>query len=971
MTQRCFSFAVVALFAAAINVFAQGNPTGSIIGHVSDTDGLAVPGVTVTAVSPVLQGSRTAVTSANGDYIIPFLPAGAYEVTFELQGFATVKRTITVKLADTQPLNAEMKVAALSETVTVTAAATDVGTTRTVTTTLKADNVELIPIGRTLEAAALMAPAASDNGPAGNIMISGALSYDNLNLVNGVDVNENLRGQARPLYVEDAVQETSVSTGSLSAEFGRFQGGVINMITKSGGNKFSGSFRTTFTNDAWRSLTPYPGDSNLDMVVPAYEATFGGPIMKDKLWFFSAGRYQKNSTNITAPYTGFNYIYGTDDARVEVKGTYALNARNTFKVSYLDRRNAFTNNSFSTIMDAASLYDNTNDESLLAANYQTVISRNVFIEGQYSSRKYDNTGTGSKYMDLLKGTPIWDRSRGQARFSAPTFCAVCPNAVDLKNNRDAYAKLNYFLSTKRYGSHSIVTGFDAFNEMRKNNQNSSASSYRVQATTTVIDGQAIYPVFRTGTTTFVEWLPVFDETKGNNLRTYSGFFNDTWRYNEHLGFNLGLRYDKNSTFDQGAKKVGDDSTFSPRLGVTYDVHGNGKWLLNAGFAHYVAAFNTQIADAASSAGRQASFSYFYAGPSVNDGPGPYLNSQQALQILFDWWNATGGTNRATRNQPTVPGVNTAVSSDIKSANSNEVIMGLAHELGTKGAVRADFIYRKYYDFYGNYINMKNPVVTEPRTGQQFNLSVVDNTSDVTRDYKGLGMQFDYRLRSDLTVNANWMLSFARGSVEGEDVTNGATRASANEYPEYRQASWNYPVGYTNGDQRHKVRAWATYDAPLPKAAGRATVGLMQRYDSGLGYDYNMTIDTRPYVTNPGYLVPPSSVTYYVSGRGEFHFDGTWRTDLSLSWNHDVPSLARSQLFFRFVMQNIFNNMSVENFNTTILGRSSDTTMAAFNPFTEKPVEGVNWKKGPAFGQPTSPTSYQSPREYNFSVGFRF
>ena len=971
MTPSRFCLFVLAFVAIGATAFAQGNPTGSVIGHVADPDGLAMPGVTVMAASPALQGVRTSVTSANGDYVIPFLPAGEYTLTFEIQGFATAKRTVGLKMADTLPVNVRLTLASVTEVVDVTAAPSGLATTRTVATTLKAETVEVTPIGRTIEAATLMAPSANDNGPAGNIMISGALSYDNLNLVNGVDVNENLRGQARTLYVEDAVQETKVSSGNLSAEYGRFQGGVINMITKSGGNRFSGSFRTTFTNDAWRALTPYPGDANVDVLVPAYEETFGGPIMKDRLWFFSAARFQKNSTNITAPFTGFNYIYGTDDKRAEGKLTYAITPRNTVKVSYLDRRVAFTNNSFSTIMDGASLYDNDNKESLLAANYQTVLSKRVFVEGQYSDRKYSNTGTGSRFMDLLKGTPIWDRSRGQSRFNAPTFCAVCPNAVDLKNNVDAYAKLNYFLSTRRLGSHNIVMGVDVFNEMRKNNQNSSASNFRVQATGAVIDGLNLYPIFRTGTTTFVEWLPVFEETKGNNLRTYSGFVNDTWQLDKRFGFNLGLRYDKNSTFDQGATQVGNASSVSPRLGVTFDVSGNGKWIANVGFAHYVAAFNTQIADAASAAGRQASFSYFYQGPSVNDGPAPYVSSQQALQILFDWFDANGGTNRATRTQPTVPGVNTAVSPDIRSANTNEVILGLAHELGSKGAVRADVVYRKYADFYGNYINMSTGVVTEPRTGQQFNLAVVDNTNDVARDYKGASFQFDYRVRRDLQLNGNWMMSWSRGSVEGEDVTNGATRASANEYPEYRQASWNYPVGYTNGDQRHKVRVWGTYDLPLPEPAGRLAFGVMQRYDSGLGYDYNMTIDTRPYVTNPGYLVPPSSVTYYVSGRGEFRFDNIWRTDVSLSWNHKVPSRARTQVFLRFVVNNVFNNLRVDSFNTTIQGRSQDSTMAAFNPFTTTPVEGVHWKKGPAFGQPVSPSSYQSPRDFNVSVGFRF
>src|SRR5712664_4574627 len=97
------SLAILASSAAVAS--AQGNPTGTISGHVVDPDGLAVPGATVTVASPALQGLRTATTSPNGDYIIPFLPAGDYDVTFELQGFKTVKRTIGVKMAETQPLN--------------------------------------------------------------------------------------------------------------------------------------------------------------------------------------------------------------------------------------------------------------------------------------------------------------------------------------------------------------------------------------------------------------------------------------------------------------------------------------------------------------------------------------------------------------------------------------------------------------------------------------------------------------------------------------------------------------------------------------------------------------------------------------------------------------------------------------------------------------------------------------------------
>lgn len=131
----------------------------------------------------------------------------------------------------------------------------------------------------------------------------------------------------------------------------------------------------------------------------------------------------------------------------------------------------------------------------------------------------------------------------------------------------------------------------------------------------------------------------------------------------------------------------------------------------------------------------------------------------------------------------------------------------------------------------------------------------------------------------------------------------------------------------------------------------------------------MSVDTRPYVTNPGYITPPSSVGYFISGRGEFHFDSIWRTDLSLSWDRKVFGAA--EVFFRAVVNNVFDNQGLDGFNTTILGPTNDSTLAAFNPFTTTPVEGVNWKKGPAFGQPSSPSSYQSPRAFNFSVGVRF
>ena len=151
-----------------------------------------------------------------------------------------------------------------------------------------------------------MAPGVHPTGPAGAFSFGGSVSFENLFLLNGVSINENIRGQAFDTAIEDAIQETTVANGGVSAEFGRFSGGVVNIITKSGGNRFSGSFRESLNNDKWRTLTPFETERlattpepRIDNVVPTYEYTLGGPIMRDRLWFFTSGRLRDESQGRT------------------------------------------------------------------------------------------------------------------------------------------------------------------------------------------------------------------------------------------------------------------------------------------------------------------------------------------------------------------------------------------------------------------------------------------------------------------------------------------------------------------------------------------------------------------------------------------------------------------------------------------------------------------------------------------------
>jgi outer membrane receptor protein involved in Fe transport len=966
-------FVALVLLLGTMPAFGQGNPTGGLQGRVVDPEGLALPGVTVTVASPALQGTRIVVTSANGDYIIPFLPPGLYVVTWEIAGFQTATQTnVQVVIAETRKVDVQLALAGLSETVEVTGvAATEVAPNLTVASTYKAADIERLPVGRTLNSAVLMAPNVTDNGPGGNIMIAGAVSFGNLFLINGVVVNENLRGQARNVFIEDAIQETKISTASISAEYGRFEGGVVNMVTKSGGNDFSGSFRASFNNDAWGALTPFPGDQNIDQIVPTYEVTFGGPVARNRLWFFGAGRFEKNEENRTTDYTAFNYTRADDEKRYEGKLTWAPLDGHNVKGAYTKRRLDTTNNNFGTIMDARSLYDNANDEELYSGNYTGVLTKNWFVEAQFSRREYAIIGTGGSLTDFANGTPIWDRSRGQARSNAPTFCKVCGSGLEIRDNWNTLVKTNYFLSTDRAGSHNLVAGVDVFEETRKNDNYQSGSQYRVQATRTIIDGLNIYPVFANDNTTYVEHLPLVAPSVGNDIRTLSVFANDTWRVNGRLTLNLGLRYDRNRSLDQGGAQVVRDSAWSPRVGVTWDIAGDAAWIVNAGFARYVAAVSTAMVDAGSAGGRTATFSYFYQGPAINTDPTlPRLTAEQALPILFDWFFANGGTGRATRNAPNIPGVTTMVGSDLGAPHSDEWLAGLARQLGTRTTIRADVVYRKYADLYGDFRDPSTGKVTDP-TGRVYDLTIVRNTNLANRTYKGVVMQGSYRGAADWQLGGNYTLSWQRGNFTGEDDGSGPIRFSGSDQPEYRSAEWSFPTGYNPGDQRHKLRLWGNYRLPLPEGPGRFDIGIVQRFDSSDASSADGTIDPRNYVTNPGYQAAPSTVTYYFGPRGDQRYDNVWRTDLSLLWSLPIRRLGTSQLFFRGVVTNLFNSSAQIAGNETILTRTNDSRYQLFNPFTTMPVQGVHWDYGPDYGQPTGTSDYQGPREFSFSAGIRF
>ncbi|HKR66169.1 MAG TPA: carboxypeptidase regulatory-like domain-containing protein, partial [Thermoanaerobaculia bacterium] len=587
-------YALLALFIAT-SVLAQ--TSASLTGLVT-ADGRPFAGVTVTISSPALQGTRSALTGESGAYNFPALPPGEYDVVFEHGGMENVRLATTLRLSQTARVDAGMQPAGLRDVFTVIADAPSVLETPEVSTNLTLREIERLPVQRNQLATAQFAPGVTGNTLSnGQLQISGGPGYDNLVLVNGVVVTENTRGQMRPMYVEDAIQETTLLTGAISAEFGRFSGGVVNTITRSGGNELSASLRDSLSSPRWSSQTPF-GETRESTLNHVWETTIGGSIVRDRLWYFGAGRWAQNdtarttvaipvgTTPPTSASTPISYAEGNDQKRWEAKLTGQLGERHSLAASYfgIDTKGTdvrFNNN----IYDEASLTTRDDPESLIAVHYNGIAAANLLFEGHYSARRFADR-TGAFATDIVGGTVLLDRANNNTRFNAPTLCGVCD--VEKRNNDDVLLKGHAFFDTASLGAHDVVAGLDRFSERRYANNHQSGSDFSLFVTRVAFRNGQIYPVVTptnaTGGGTFIRWNPILSPPREDDLRTDSAFANDLWSIGMHWQVSAGLRWDRNHAEDADGVVSSDDSKISPRLSAHYDLRGDGKHRFNVSYA---------------------------------------------------------------------------------------------------------------------------------------------------------------------------------------------------------------------------------------------------------------------------------------------------------------------------------------------------------------------------------------------------
>ncbi len=968
--RRIVSF-LLALFVFVPLALGQGSQSGSLTGTVT-AGGSAMPGVTVTIESPALQGKRSQTSGARGEYVFKFLPPGAYTITFELSGMKTVVHNATLELGAVARSDANLSPSA-TEAITVTAPITEVEKTAVHGSNYDEKQVRQLPILRTIDEIAALAPEVTQNTPnALQLKINGGFAYDNVFLVDGADVDDHyFASPTNALIIEEAVQETQVLTSNISAEYGRFTGGVVNAITKSGGNEFHGSFRTDFTNDRWTARTPFENshDSPLapSKINETYTGTLGGKILTDRLWFFGAGRYFKNENQTVLPVTGDTFISADKEPRFEGKLTANINESHSLQAAYTHSKEERNDVAFNFTIDTPSQEFPSFPTDLWVVTYHGVFTPNLFASLQYSQKKFEFLGSGGTSTDIVD-SPFIQTSPVLASYNAPYFDATDPERRD---NRQWTGSLNYFLSTSRLGTHDLKLGGELFRSTEIGGNSQSATGYVFYYVPYAADAsgkpikdasgrlQPIFTPYPDAVQLLLNWIPV----RGAKayLDTSSAYFNDSWKINANLSANLGVRYETVTGKGPTGAPLTSNHSWVPRLGVAYDIRGDGRYVLSGSYGEYAGGANPNNFQRGTNVGNPDLVYYVYVGPPGQGrtfAPGFDLNN----------WALAGGT---------FPALTVQNQSDLSSPIAQEWTVSAGGQLSPKAYAAVTYVNRRTRNFIDTFKTFdlgQTDVIVDGNDFGFFDNSIFENTDNRSRKYQAVALQGRYGLTRNLSVDLNYtyMLKFD-GDYEGEGTNQPASTPGIGSFPEILVPARNNPTGRLNGFQRHKLRLLSAYN--LPTSFGNFAFGMVYRFDSGTPYSYVFNgygISDVQSSRDPGYAHPPTSQSLYFGERGSQTFPSQSRFDFAL--NYDIPVFKTLSPWIKATVLNVFNTHYLTGFDTGIVpcdGSSSATAAGCTSAPLDSDGLPTTFVKGSSFGTARSVADYQQARRFLLSAGIRF
>jgi len=664
-------FGVIALLmsiaAPALAQIDQGRLTGT----VSDAQGAVLPGVTVTAKSPSLMGVRTVVSEADGTYSIAALPSGEYELTFELSGFATFKRgNIKLGLGQILTVDSQMQVASLQESVTVSAASPVVDMQNTkVGTDFTTDKLVGVPTATDIWAVLGQASGVRMNGfDVGGSHKSQQTGYESFGIRNqnrvlndGVDTTEGTGGAG--FYADYfANEEVAVAAAGGDVEMNAPGSAVVNTI-KSGGNAIKMLNNLTYqqesfvgdnqTGDAAKTARGYTGQPNIKFWEGHTDV--GGPVLKDRLWYFGAYNHFKIDKQISGVPRNIATDLGLFD-NYTTKETWKASQKDSLIYYMQWGRKQKPNRGLSVTVAPEAAQPQDSISWVFKGEHQRVWSSRLFTDVKFNVFGYDfPLGVRS---DFATKPPRLDTG---TNFTS----GAAWNAFDLARQKpQVTAQATYFIPDKA-GSHDLKVGFE----------------YVLDISKYTIDGRSgpiQYRDLNAGTNE-IQFVDVGKNsdlgsswTGGNNRnQRYAGYAQDRWNMNSRTTLTLGVRWDyqrpyymegtrdpiikdvlpaavvtpsligrpmfEARTFPQSA--IITRNSVAPRLGVSYDVSGKGNTVLKAFYGRFYHNYADAFSALNPSGANYKTFKFNDVnGNRLYDGPqelGAFVSSQGGVTTVTD------------------------------------------------------------------------------------------------------------------------------------------------------------------------------------------------------------------------------------------------------------------------------------------------------------------------------------------------
>lgn len=956
---------------------------GGITGTVTDTSGGVLPGTTVTVTSKSSGAVRSIVAGPNGNYTLSDLEPGRYEVTIELAGFSRTQfDDVSVVLGKTLRVDAQLKVGDMTEVVQVTGAGTrDIDLRSTlVAHNIPEEQIDRLPKGRSFQSLALTAPSVNSGEIEGGFQVNGASGAENAFTVDGVVTNSLLNGRSRQNTVFEYLQEVQIKTAGIGAEYGGALGGVISAVTKSGGNTFRGEAHYYYEGSAVgagpvKRLVLNPSDDTTvtyeqDDKNPDHRneigASVGGPILRDRLFFF--GSYSPRFVNRTNTYRFSN---GAEAGDIERSQTYT---QAFGKLTYrLGRMTASGSVLFTPTTSEGTLpaYNGAGANLITSSEAANAPNRDRGFE----SRQVSTTGNaditvGSSSFMSVRGGYFYDDYKDTgipqttnylyqtssvglggvpASIQGPIGTQNTPRALIVGHDTTTrgFVNADYNAAFRAGGYHTIKGGFGY-----QRTENDANQAYPGGYVNIFWDRNFAFQGNR-GRGTYGYYEVNNRGVQGiAGANIYSLYLQDQWTIADRLTLNLGLRTENETvpSFRAGvpAMEFGFRDKMAPRLGASYDVRGDGRVKLYGSWGRY---FDWTKYELSRGSYGGDTWQVFYRGLDTLDVGSLNLSSMPGP----DLW-VVPGSFRDRR----VPNFD-STDPNIKPMYQDSTSVGAEYQLGGSMSLGMHYVHNDLsrtiedigaVDASGNetYI-IGNPGESLARIQFPSGATPVGQAvPQPKRQYDALEFTLNKRLSNNYFWSASYVYSRLYGNYSGlaasEEVTTPTTGVSsataqqqggsvsrpggnANRAWDIDELFWDARgnldvIGRLPTDRPHVVKLYGSYLMPFGTQVGAFFYG---------GSGTPLT----------SYVVSTNQTQLFVNGRGDMgRTPILTRTDLLVS--HEIRLAGSRRLRFEMNALNVFNQKSTRHvFNFLNRGAGSPRPSSAVDLSNTDLTQGYDYR----------------------------